>query len=185
MRLYTFLKNNIHKYKNFSIIPLRSEDRYSIMDWRNEQMYHLRQYTPLTKELQDKYFENIVEKLFDQLNPSQILFTLLENDLCIGYGGLVHINWIDKNAEISFIMNTELEKGRFKELWSVFLSLIEIVAFKELKLHKVYVYAFDLRPHLYLTLSSNKYFLDATLRGHCLYDDSYIDVVIYSKINED
>jgi RimJ/RimL family protein N-acetyltransferase len=155
------------------------------MDWRNEQMYHLRQNAPLTKELQDKYFDSVVEKLFDQINPSQILFTLLEDDLCIGYGGLVHINWIDKNAEISFIMNTELEGGRFTELWSVFLSLIETVAFKELKMHKVYVYAFDLRPHLYITLLRNNFFLDATLRGHCLYENSFIDVVIYSKINKD
>lgn len=184
MRLYTCLKNNIHKDKDFSIVPLRSEDRYLIMEWRNEQMYHLRQNAPLSKELQDKYFDNVVEKLFDQINPSQILFSFLENDFCIGYGGLVHINWIDKNAEISFIMKTELEKERFTELWSVFLSLIETVAFKELKMHKLYVYAFDLRPHLYSTLSKNNYFLDAILREHCLYGNSFIDVIIHSKINK-
>ena len=71
MRLYTCLKNNIYKNKTFSIVPIRSQDRYSIMQWRNEQMYHLRQNAPLTKEIQDKYFYNVVEKLFDQINPSQ------------------------------------------------------------------------------------------------------------------
>ena len=184
MILYTCLKNNIHKDKDFSIVPLRSEDRYLIMEWRNEQMYHLRQNAPLSKELQDKYFDNVVEKHFEQINPSQILFSFLENDFCIGYGGLVHINWIDKNAEISFIMKTELEKERFTELWSVFLSLIETVAFKELKMHKLYVYAFDIRPHLYSTLSKNNYFMDATLSEHCLYGNSFIDVIIHSKINK-
>jgi hypothetical protein len=55
-------------------------------------------------------------KLFEQQQPSQLLFSFLENDKCIGYGGLVHINWIDSNAEISFIMNTQLEKDRFQEI---------------------------------------------------------------------
>ena len=182
MRLYSCLKNNVYKENNFSIVPLRLQDRYDIMEWRNQQMYHLRQNKPLTKEVQDEYFENVVEKSFSQTNPSQILFTLLEGNLCVGYGGLVHINWVDKNAEISFIMKTELEKERFIELWSVFLSLIETVAFKELKMHKLYVYAFDLRPHLYSTLSNNNYFRDATLREHCLYGNSFIDIIIHSKI---
>ena len=50
----------------------------------------------------------------------------------LGYGGLVHINWIDKNAEISFIMNTSLEKEHFNFHWKMYLSLVEQVAFDEL-----------------------------------------------------
>ncbi|MFN6081872.1 MAG: GNAT family N-acetyltransferase, partial [Bacteroidota bacterium] len=98
------------------------EDRYDIIQWRNEQIYHLRQNQPLTIEDQDAYFENVVSILFDQEQPSQILFSIMEKDVCIGYGGLVHINWIDKNAEISFIMNTALEKERFQEIWLAYLS---------------------------------------------------------------
>ena len=51
-------------------------------------------------------------------------------DRCIGYGGLVHINWIDKNAEISFVLNTNLESNEFSFHWSNYLGLIEKVAFK-------------------------------------------------------
>lgn len=183
MRSYTCLKNSIYKKSNFSIVPLRSQDRYIIMEWRNQQMYHLRQNKLLTKELQDEYFENVVEKSFNQTNPSQILFTLLEDNLCVGYGGLVHINWIDKNAEVSFIMKTELENKRFTELWTIFLSLIENVAFMDLKLHKLFVYAFDLRPHLYTTLLQNSFFKDAILKEHCFNNNLFIDVIIHSKIN--
>ena len=65
----------------------------------------------LTVEDQDAYFENIISTLFDQEQPKQILFSFLKDNKFIGYGGLVHINWIDKNAEISFLMNTEEEKN--------------------------------------------------------------------------
>lgn len=105
---YKVLQQNSFSYGSISIVPIRYEDRFDIMKWLNEQIYHLRQKQPLTVEDQDNYFTNIVSKLFDQDQPNQILFSYLENDTCIGYGGLVHINWIDQNAEISFIMNTVL-----------------------------------------------------------------------------
>ena len=110
---YKCLTQNKFENGMYKIVPIRYEDRMAIMKWRNEQMFHLRQAEPLTKALQDNYFKNVVSKLFDQEKPSQILFSFLENGKCIGYGGLVHINWIDKNAEISFLMNTELEKLSF------------------------------------------------------------------------
>ena len=108
MKFYKVLNNQIFTNKPFSIVPIRYEDRMSILKWSNEQIYHLRQNKPLTEEDQDIYFNKVVNKIFDQEHPSQILFSYMENDVCIGYGGLVHINWIDKNAEVSFIMNTEL-----------------------------------------------------------------------------
>ena len=167
---------------DFRIIPIRSEDRYKIMDWRNEQIYHLRQSEPLTRNRQDWYFDNVVASLFDQEQPNQILFSFLKGDECIGYGGLVHINWLDKHAEISFIMDTKLESEHFKEYWSVYLGLIESVGFKELSFHKLFVYAFDLRPHLYEALESNEYFQDARLKDHCFFNGEFKDVVIHSKL---
>ena len=136
MKFYKVLHNQKFTNDEFSIVPIRYEDRMSILQWRNEQIYHLRQDSPLNKEDQEIYFKTVVNKLFDQEHPSQLLFSYMENDVCIGYGGLVHINWIDKNAEVSFIMNTELEKDYFSKHWSVFLKLIELVAFKELKLDR-------------------------------------------------
>lgn len=146
---YKLLNKQAYLLGKYSLVPIRLEDRYDIMQWRNEQIYHLRQAKPLTKEDQDAYFENVVAKIFDQEQPSQILFSFLEDGICIGYGGLVHINWIDKNAEISFIMDTRLEEYRFHEIWKSYLKLIEEVAFHELSLHKIYTHAFDLRTNLY------------------------------------
>lgn len=183
MKKYKVLNQNIFSKGKFKIVPIRFEDRIDIMNWRNEQIYHLRQNKLITAEDQNNYFSNVVSKLFDTEQPNQILFSFLENGICVGYGGLVHINWVDKNAEISFIMETSLEKGRFDEIWSVYLNLLEQVAFNDLNLHKIFVYAFDLRPYLYDTLEKNNFIKEAELKEHCYYNEQYINVVIHSKLN--
>lgn len=180
MNTYKVLKKQVFDFENYSIVPIRYEDRFDIMKWRNEQIYHLRQNAPLTAEKQNIYFDTVVSKLFDADKPDQILFSYLENDLCIGYGGLVHINWIDNNAEISFVMNTDLEKKYFDTHWSIFLRLLKEVALNEVKLHKIYTYAFDLRPHLYKILEENGFIRDSVLKEHCFYNNEYKDVVIHS-----
>lgn len=184
MKTYNCLENEFFQTDKFKIVPLRYEDRLDILKWRNEQMYHLRQDKLLTVEDQDHYFSSVVSKNFEQEEPNQLLFSYLENGVCIGYGGLVHINWIDKNAEISFIMDTALEQDNFKTNWIIFLSLIEKVAFHNLKFHKIFTYAFDLRPHLYIALEDASFIEEARLKEHCFFDDKYIDVVIHSKINK-
>ncbi len=182
MSYYKILKQNTFREGDYSIVPIRMEDRYSIMKWRNEQIYHLRQNKPLTKEDQDRYFTEVVTHLFDHEHPNQILFSYLEDDTCIGYGGLVHINWHDRNAEISFIMDTSLENDEFEKHWSLYLKMIEEVAFIELQLHKIYTYAFDLRPNLYDILKKAGYNHEARLREHVFYQGQYIDVLINSKL---
>lgn len=184
MRRYQGLSAQTVELDEYSMVPIRDEDRYAILKWRNEQMYHLRQAKLLTHKAQDAYFENVVAKLFEVEKPDQMLFSFLEHGQLIGYGGIVHINWLDQHAELSFIMNTELESTRFEELWSSYLECIEKLAFDDLRLHKLFVYAFDLRPHLYEVLESCGYFLDARLTDHCRVNGEFLDVVIHSKTRQ-
>ena len=184
MPKYICLQQQEQYLGDYSIVPLRYEDRFSIMKWRNEQIYHLRQARPLTEDDQQLYFDNVVSKLYDNPKPDQILFSYLEKGVCIGYGGLVHINWIDRNGEISFIMDTQLEAEHFAEHWSNYLTMLKAVAFDDLGLHKIYTYAFDLRPHLYTMLEANGYKREATLKEHCLFNGEYKDVVLHSLWND-
>ena len=184
MAKYKCLKQQQFFLGDYSIVPLRYEDRFAIMKWRNEQIYHLRQARPLTENDQQRYFDNVVAKLFDKPQPDQILFSYLEKGVCIGYGGLVHINWIDRNGEISFIMDTKLEAEHFAEHWSNYLTMLKAVAFEDLGLHKIYTYAYDLRPHLYTMLEENGYIKEATLKEHCLFNGEYKDVVLHSLWND-
>ena len=184
MNYYKALNNQIHTIGNYSIVPIRYQDRFEIMKWRNEQIYHLRQKEFLTKDCQEKYFTEVISNLFKTEYPDQLLFSFLKNNYCIGYGGLVKINWLDKNAEISFLMNTELEKFYFEKYWTVFLELIQQIAFEEIFLHKIYTYAYDLRTQLYPILLKANYSEEARLKEHCFFENKYIDVLIHSKIND-
>ncbi|HSI78264.1 MAG TPA: GNAT family N-acetyltransferase [Lunatimonas sp.] len=183
MGTYKALSNQVYSNGNYALVPIRMRDRYAIMQWRNEQIYHLRQNEPLTQVDQDKYFEEVVAKLFGQKQPQQILFSYLQEGRCIGYGGLVHINWRDKHAEISFLIDTALEEKYFEFHWITYLSLIEEVAFEELALHKIYTYAFDLRFRLYTALSKRDFVKEAQLKEHARFEDKYVDVLIHAKMN--
>ena len=183
MRRYKLLSKEIFASDNYSIVPIRDIDKYEILDWRNEQMYHLRQSAKLSKEDQNLYFSTTIASLFEQDFPEQLLFSFLRNGEIVGYGGLVHINWVDKNAEISFLIKTKFEHNCFAIFWDSFLELIERVAFIELQLHKIYTYAFDIRPKLYEVLENSGYTRDAILTQHCFYQESFRDVVIHSKFS--
>ena len=180
MEAYRCLDKQVFSLGAYSLVPLRYEDRFAIMRWRNQQIYHLRQRRPLTEEDQQRYFDQVVAGLYGQEQPDQILFSYLENRQCIGYGGLVHINWNDRYAEVSFIMDTAREPEEFALHWTNYLTLLREVAFVRLKLHKLFTYAFDLRPQLYPVLEANGFVREATLKEHCLFEGQYKDVVIHS-----
>ena len=181
MSSYKVLNNQIFSIGAFSICPIRYQDRMAILKWRNEQLHHLRQDRALTDLDQENYFKNVVKKSFNEEKPNQLLFSYMHDGLCIGYGGLVHLNWSDKNAEISFIMDTKLEKKYFSKHWNYFLKLIEEVAFNELKFHKIFTFAFDLRPHLYAPIEAAGFVKEATLKEHFCFKGEYKDVIIHTK----
>ena len=180
-KAYKLLKQQEFFSGEFRIIPIRDSDKLNIMRWRNEQMFHLRQHMLLNETQQNAYFNQVVAQLFDQHQPDQLLFSYMHGDRCIGYGGLVHINWIDRNAEISFIMETALERDQFEMHWVNYLTCIEQVAFHELGLHKIFTYAFDLRPRLYIALNQSGFYEESRLKEHCRFNGTFIDVLIHSK----
>jgi len=184
MRSYKVLSKQSFVEGDYSLIPLRNEDRYQIMDWRNEQIFHLRQTELLTKEKQDFYFTNVIDKLFDQDLPKQILFSFLKDNECIGYGGLVHINWKDMNAEVSLVLNAEFNNHFFIETWTKYLSLLKTIAFKDLNLYKIFTYAFDIRPKLYKALENSGFTEESRLKEHCNINGKFLDVVYHSCFNQ-
>jgi RimJ/RimL family protein N-acetyltransferase len=179
--------NCLHKQEitkgEFAIVPIRYEDRLAIMKWRNEQMYHLRQEKILTENDQEAYFQNIILPSYKEKTPAQILFSFLQNEKFIGYGGLVHINWQSNQAEVSFIMATELEADNFEANWVTFLHLLEKVAFTDLYLNSLFTYAYDLRPHLYNAIENAGFQQTKRLEKEQLVDGKLVDVVIHTKNN--
>ena len=183
METYKCLNQQVFQQGKYTLLPIRYEDRYKIMEWRNEQILHLRQTKPLSREDQDIYFNKVIVGLFEQEQPTQVLFSFLKEEECIGYGGLVHINWVDQTGEISFVMSTALQEENFETYWTQYLQMLKRPAFKSLGLHKIYTYAFDIRPRLYVALSQAGFTEEARLKEHCCVDGDYKDVLIHSLLN--
>ena len=179
---YRALTNQVFIKDEYQLVPIRYNDRLAIMKWRNDQIDYLRQAEPLTPKGQDKYFNEVVSQLFLQENPKQILFSFLEKGNLIGYGGLVHINWLDQNAEISFLLNSDLnDEESYKHLITIFLELITEVGI-DLELHKIYTYGYDIEEYRFEPLIKRKFDLEAVLRDHVIISNQFVDVKIYAKI---
>ena len=178
---YKCLDKNVFSHNEYKILPICFEHRIKIMKWRNEQIYHLRQKKKLTSKEQDIYFENFVYPQFDKKTPDQILFSFFKKKTFIGYGGLVHINWNEKNAEISFLIETKMERLFFISCWDTFLILIERVA-KNIKINKIFTYAYDIRPKIYEVLENQGFSQEKRLKDKVIIDGVYKDVLIHSKI---
>jgi RimJ/RimL family protein N-acetyltransferase len=178
---YKVLNNRIFKRKDYSIVSIRESDKFQIMHWRNAQIGILRQKEPLTEQMQSEYFETVVKLDFNSLQPKQILVSYLYKGELIGYGGLVHIQWMDSRAEVSFLLCPERNNNVefFKQDYGVFLTLIKQLAFNELKLKKLTTEAFDVRPYLIETLEKNGFVLEGRLKDHNFINGKFVDSLLH------
>ena len=182
MQGYKCLTTQQFVFQEYKLIPIRNEDKENIRNWRNEQIEILRQKEILTPEKQEEYFIHVVSKLFDLEYPPQILWSFFENDILIGYGGLVHIDWESKNAEISFLTATERaqDSDRFFNDWSAFLKMVIKIADVYFNFIKIYTYAYDIRPLLNSVLEKSGFQLEARLKQHVIVKKTSCDVLIHA-----
>lgn len=184
MRSYEILSKQVFNDGKYSLVPIRFEDRMEIMKWRNDQVDVLRQNELLNQEKQDWYFENVINKLFNEENPKQLLFSFLENEKLIGYGGLVHIDWESKNAEVSFLLNTEHNNNvrLFQLYFNFFLKLIMSIAFGELCFVKVHTtfYNISQRKLYKKTIENFGFIIEGKLKKHKLINGKHEDVFKYA-----
>lgn len=180
----TYKNINSDSFNNgiYSLVPIRDEDKYDIMNWRNNQLDILRQETVLLIEQQEIYFKTVVDKLFDVEKPKQLLFSFLENNKLIGYGGLVHIDWETKTAEVSFLTETSRNKNAdmFISDWVNYLAILKKVANDYLNFKSIYTYAYDLRPNLYIALQESGFTEIKRHKNHIQIENKKVDVVIHS-----
>jgi len=171
----------------FKLVPLRYEDIFLIKDWRNAQIDILRQVRPLTDEDQEQYYREVVEPSFQQSEPKQILFSYLKEGKCIGYGGLVHISWKDKRAEVSFLLNPQFTKEEcvYADIFSNFLTLIKECAFEHLGLNRLFTETYNVRPNHIRTLEKNGFLREGKLREHTMIEERFVDSIMHGFLRSD
>lgn len=183
LKKYSILTKNKILLGNYSITPLRKSDIQNIRKWRNEQMNILRQTITLTAKDQLNYYNKIIKKSFYVDKPNMILFSFLLDKNCIGYGGLVHIDWDSKRAEISFINNTNRSKTKiiYQKDLSVFLKLISNVAFSDLKLNELTAETYNVRLWTIAILEKLGFKREGTLKKHVMIDGKFYDSILHLK----
>ena len=144
---YKILKNKSFKKNDLELCPFLIKDIENIRIWRNEQLKNLRQDKKITKKEQRKYFKSIIFKEHTNKNPSNIIFAIKKNRALIGYGGLVHISWINYKAEVSLVFETKIENNKKKKFlyFKYFLDLIKDLAFHNINLKKLTTETFSFR----------------------------------------
>lgn len=173
-------------FKNYSLVPLRKQHIQIIRKWRNEQMSILRQKKKLTKKEQVDYYEKIIKKTFNKKNPNLILFSLLLENICIGYGGLTNIDWIAKKSEVSFLLDTSRSKDKktYRKDFRIFLNFILDLAFIELKMNKLFTETYDIRPIHVSVLENVGFKLENRVKRRVFVKGKYVDSLYHNYLRK-
>jgi len=180
---YDIIGRKTFHINEIELVPFGIEHIFKILKWRNEQITYLRQSEPITSDEQIKYYNEVVKPGFKDKLPKQLLFSIIEQEKLIGYGGLVHIDWKNKNAEISFLLATKIFENHlmYYNKFNLFLTLIQQVA-KTVQLHKIFTYGYGITSYRFAPLEKQKFNKEADLIDHIMINDHFYNAIIYSKI---
>lgn len=184
MNRYKILKKQNFSFQNYKLVPIREEDIQLIKNWRNDQIGILRQEEPITNEQQINYYNQVIKKSFSDEKPTLMLFSFLHDDSCIGYGGLTNINWNIKNAELSFLADTDRisDPKIYENAFTSFLHLIFELIFNELNFTRIFTETYDVRPVHISILEKNGFLLEKRLKQHKRINEILVDVLIHSRV---
>lgn len=155
--------------------------------WRNAQMDVLRQNAPISEAAQSRYYATQIwpQKLSSM--PDNILLAIEKRSELIGYGGLVHIDWADRRAEISLLLDPEIEarpKAR-AEIFRQFLMIVKRIAFEHLDLAKLTVETFETRSDYIRLFDEIGFAREGRLRGHVLIDGVRVNSILHGLLRTD
>ena len=164
------------------IRPIRFDDREIIRDWRNSQMKVLRQNKPITQLAQDDYFNNVICMSLIAENPEQILLSMEHQEKLVAYGGLVHISWANRRAELSFLTSGDLPVDDYERYFSTFITYILNVARGQFGLHKIFTETYEFRHEHICVMEKCGFKIEGRLIDHNIDSDVFCDSIIHGVI---
>lgn len=179
---YGVLNGYKNEHNGYELASILLDDAHSIMEWRNQQLDALRQKTLLSASMQNDYFKKHVEAEFSKKEPDPLLFRYTLDSKLIGYGGLVHIDWTHRIAEVSFLLETERSKNtaKYVEEFSTFLGLLKKIAFERLGFHKLTTESFSHRQSHASTIENSGFKREGVLREHTIVNGNWTDAILAS-----
>jgi RimJ/RimL family protein N-acetyltransferase len=177
---YTCLNEVFFTFREYSICSIREQDIMLIKDWRNLQIDILRQQSHISIDEQINYFNTYIWPTFALKQPKQILMSFICKNKLIGYGGLVHISWEDKRCELSFLLNPERHESlQYDADFSAFITLMKVMAFKDLNFHRIFTETFNIRDWHISILEKNGFVREGVLKDHVIINGQYVDSIIH------
>ena len=170
------------KGKKVSLHAVERADLQQLRDWRNNPDFrkYFREYRELNMQQQEQWFEKSV---VDDNNTQMFVIRKKEDNELIGCCGLIYINWVHRNADLSLYVGWEDtyidEEGYAEESCKILLDY----GFNELGLNKVWteIYEFDdKKKELYDKLFFQQ---DGLLRKNYWYDGKWWDSRILSLLS--
>lgn len=134
MKIYLCMPSDSVWEESYRLTAVQPGHIESIRRWRNAQLAVLRQDKPISRDQQIAYYDRFVWPSMDDAEPANILVSYLRGDKLVGYGGLVHLDWGRRHAEVSFLLAPiyASQAGVYREHHLRFLRLLKRLAFLEM-----------------------------------------------------
>lgn len=184
--VWNCLKRQRFEHDGYAIVPIRPEYIEPIRRWRNAQLDVLRQPAPITPAQQESYFAKNIWPTMATEAPPNILMGLLRDGRLIGYGGLVHVSWVDRRAELSFLVDDMRAKDldQYARDFSASIALARRMAFDDLGLHRVFTETYAIRHHHISVLESAGFQREGVLRDHVRIGGAFVDSIMHGMVRE-
>lgn len=172
---------------DYSLTPISPSAIESIRVWRNAQMDVLRQSRIISQSEQMGYFNKHIWPEMHLQHPKNILLSFFYKKDLIGYGGLVHISWENKRAEISFLLNTvdATNPNIYEQHFLIYLQLIQKISFIDLNLKRLFTETYANRLHHIQILEKSGMKLEGLLRGHNIINNDFVDSFVHGILRSE
>lgn len=185
-KLEDFNVGSIANFNKRYLYPLSKEHLSKLKDWRNSQMNVLRQWKPLTEFNQEKWFQQISD------DNTQVIFAIMSSDeqnkmSFIGYCGITNIDFKNRRAEISFLVNPirAQDKKLYREDFLSVLYMLCQYGFERINLNKLFTETFAFREYHIKILEEFGFHLDGILRKHQFTKGQYHDSLNHSILYDE
>ncbi len=176
----------LYEFNKRLFFPIEKQHLEKLKEWRNVQMGILRQWKPLTDYNQEKWFQEVSE------SNNQVIFSIIilnknKNEELIGYCGLINIDYINKRAELSFLLKPERVSKRdvYKDDFISALNVLCRYGFFHLNFNKIFTETFSFRDFHIKILEIYGFKKDGILRKHQYTNGRYCDSIIHSILKNE
>ena len=181
MTNYACLSRQVFEHCGYVVRPVQPNDIEDIRIWRNAQMDVLRQSKPIAASEQEAYYAQHIWTTMSQAQPRNLLVGYVQQQRLIGYGGLVHIEWEHRRAEISFLLDPARTRqpAEYEADLLAFLHLMKEVAFDVLGFNRLFTETYATRAQHIAALEAANFRLEGVLREHVVIGGKPVDSLFH------